>query len=156
MSKKSQIERFLSHVHKNPSSPYGCWLWAAHCVKQYGMGYYNSKKQYAHRISYQIYVGPIPKGLDVDHVCGIHRCVNPAHLQAVTRKENVRRRPLGGPVLENARKTHCKRGHLLAGNNLRSTQGRSVRQCKQCHTEMERVRRPLRRLAKENNQNAIA
>ena len=43
-----------------------------------------------------------------------------------------------------------------AGNNLRSTQGRSVRQCKQCHTEMERVRRPLRKLAKENNQNAIA
>lgn len=98
-----------------------CWLYAGSISRLgYGMiwGKVGSKwKAYnAHRAVYEHFNGPIPDKLTIDHLCRITRCVNPDHLEAVTLKENLLRG--NGPGAINARKTHCIRGHVLAGENL--------------------------------------
>lgn len=82
-------ERFFAKVMKTPL----CWLWTAARTKNghgvFGTGGGTSTS--AHRWSYEYHLGPIPDGLQVDHLCRVTRCVNPAHLEAVTGAENVRR-----------------------------------------------------------------
>lgn len=81
---------FWVHVHKTES----CWIWTGSVdgERKYGTtsGNYCEEKS-AHRVAYFIANGPVPDGLEVDHTCGVTRCVNPAHLEAVTRDENQRR-----------------------------------------------------------------
>jgi len=114
----------------------GCWDWVGSKSWGYGMvrrkGYHDSK---AHRISYERHVGPIPAGLTIDHLCRNRACGNPAHLEVVTMRENALRG--GGPPAQNARKTHCPRGHPLSGANLyRYPSGR--RWCRICRRESQR------------------
>lgn len=70
----------------------GCWLWQR---QMHGAGYGHTQRggrsQTAHRWYYERFVGPVPEGHHVDHLCGVRRCVNPAHLEAVSPTENVRR-----------------------------------------------------------------
>ncbi len=82
--------RFLSKIRKDEES--GCWLWLA-CTGKDGYGYvrYNGRRRAAHIVSYLIFMGPIPEGLELDHLCRVRNCINPAHLEAVTRKINVLR-----------------------------------------------------------------
>ena len=88
----------------------------------------------AHRVAYEKAYGPIPEGLVIDHLCRNGLCVNPEHLEAVTRKENILRGE--GACAQNARKTHCKRGHELIPENLiERSDGR--RDCLLC----DRIRR---------------
>jgi HNH endonuclease len=101
-----------------------CWLWTGRINDG---GYANYGKDYAHRVIYERSVGPIPKGLELDHLCRIRHCVNPAHLEPVTRKENVRRGLLG--VLH----THCRNGHQLTPENTNYNKGR--RFCRTCNRE---------------------
>src|SRR6185369_17164459 len=71
----------------------GCWLWTGP-IKPSGypnVFEYRGARQPAHRHFYERFVGPIPVGLDLDHLCRTRRCVNPAHLEPVTRLENMRR-----------------------------------------------------------------
>lgn len=88
----------------------GCWLWTGHTVfppkypqHKYGQYYLRSLGHgrgffvKAHRFSYAFAKGPIPKGLEIDHICNVKLCVNPAHLRAVTHKENVQTRSQHGP-----------------------------------------------------------
>lgn len=81
----------------------------------------------AHRWSYREHVGPIPPGMQIDHVkargCVYNHCVNPAHLEAVTLEENLRR--------QREHKTHCKNGHLLDEANAR-IDARGYRVCRAC------------------------
>jgi hypothetical protein len=78
---------------------------------------------------YEALVGPIPDGLFLDHTCRNRNCVNPQHLDPVTNKENILRGE-GSPA-KNARKTHCKNGHPLKGENLvRGSKGERV--CRTC------------------------
>lgn len=85
--------RFWTKVHL-PSDD-GCWVWTA---SQNGTGYgaltIAGARKLAHRLAYAHLVGPIPDGLDLDHLCRNRMCVNPAHLEPVTRRENLRRSPL--------------------------------------------------------------
>lgn len=70
----------------------GCWLWQGQPgVNGYGRISVNDVVQYAHRVSYETFVGPIPADLTIDHLCRVRMCINPAHLEPVTRDENTRR-----------------------------------------------------------------
>lgn len=97
-------DRFWMNVQKGADSE--CWPWLAgkdnNGYGVYGIGY--PHKDRAHRIAYQLLVGPIPAGLVIDHLCRHRDCANPAHMEVVTRGENVRRgvRPP---------KLICKNGH---------------------------------------------
>lgn len=70
----------------------GCWVWQRTVNSTgYGMGSMHGKHGYAHRLMYELHVGPIPPGYHVDHLCRVPACVNPAHLEPVTPRENARR-----------------------------------------------------------------
>lgn len=93
-----------------PEPNSGCWLWVG-AMKPCGYGYVNrqGKDQLAHRLSYTQCVGPIPRGLGLDHLCRVLLCINPAHLEAVPHRINVLRGI--GPTAVNARKERCPQGH---------------------------------------------
>lgn len=83
---------------------------------------------YAHRLAYELLVGPIPPGFCIDHLCRNPSCVNPAHLEAVTHAENVRR-GLAGAVQR--AKTHCPHGHAYDEENT-YINARGFRFCRAC------------------------
>lgn len=113
-------ERFDAKWTPEPNT--GCWLWIdAIPLKQNGYGRINVFRkgpQRAHRIAWELYRGPIPRGLVVDHICRVRSCVNPDHLRVVTRRQNALENTTSSAA-ERARQTHCKHGHPLAGSNVR-------------------------------------
>ena len=129
-------ERFWVKVEKTDY----CWDWTGSRASQgYGQAYIappNVKVQ-AHRFAYEQLVGPIPKGLTIDHLCRNRMCVNPAHLEPVTCRENVLRGV--GLTAANARKTECIRGHPLFGSNLYVRLDGSGRNCRACNKQRGRA-----------------
>lgn len=106
----------------------GCWLWAANTSMGYGQIIHDGRQVGAHRVAYEVLVGPIPEGLHIDHLCRVRHCVNPGHLEPVTQKENNRR-----ALLHVAAKTHCKRGHEFTPENTRRSRTRPrTRMCIAC------------------------
>lgn len=97
----SLSERFWSRVDRHgPAAlswdgrilPGSCWLWTgAPAATGYGVIRAGGRDTYAHRIAHELLVGPIPQGLTIDHLCMVRLCVNPEHLEPVTRAENTRR-----------------------------------------------------------------
>jgi hypothetical protein len=132
----AELKRFMGNVDIVPG---GCWLW----TRPLNSGGYGSfypsgtprKSVGAHRWAYERFVGPIPEGMDIDHVkargCTNRHCVNPAHLEPVTRSENLRRGAGRG------KPTHCKRGHPLEGDNVYQIPG-GGRACRRCRYETNR------------------
>lgn len=107
----------------------GCWNWTGSKARHgYGQTF-KGKKVAAHRAMYEMVHGNIPPGLEIDHLCRNKGCVNPAHLEAVTHTENVRR---AMPHFTPWRKTHCKRGHALVEGNLYIRPDNGQRQCLAC------------------------
>lgn len=111
----------------------GCQLWLGAASKQgYGSVCFRGRSASAHRTSYELAKGPIPKGLVIDHLCRVPACVNPDHLEAVTNLENTLRGM--NFIATRKRQTHCKHGHELSGSNLMP--GSLImgwRNCKKCH-----------------------
>jgi HNH endonuclease len=105
-----------------------CWTWqAALNNRGYGVIGERHMPRLAHRVSYEHFVGPIPDGLVLDHLCRVRHCVNPAHLEAVTQQENTRRG-------ERAQRTHCPHGHEYSPENTAVRKDGS-RECRQCVRE---------------------
>lgn len=136
----SAAELFNARVQRSE----GCWPWHGSINRGgYGvltLGGREGKKVYAHRLSYELHVGPIPEGLELDHLCRNRRCVRPDHLEAVTRRTNTIRGV--GPALLarlNGSKTHCANGHPFDEENTRHRKG-GGRTCLIC----ERLRRMVR------------
>ena len=127
----TELERFEASYKEAQN---GCWEWQKF-VDDEGYGKFrtgsytrNDRKQVrAHRWAYEWFVGKIPEGLTIDHLCRNHRCVNPAHLEAVTSAENTKRGA-------RANATHCKYGHPLSGDNLKfyKSEGYVKRACREC------------------------
>lgn len=138
------VERFWSHVEKTST----CWLWTgATTAGGYGQHGVNGAVLYAHRVSYEMHIGPIPEGLHIDHLCRVRRCVNPMHLEAVTQAENTRR-GMGSQVLSR-RRGLCLRQHRMTPENTiirRATATRSEEHwCRECAQRRERERTVRRR-----------
>jgi hypothetical protein len=130
--------RFWINVEPGKSDD-ECWGWTGPVSTQgYGRMSVNGSLLGAHRIAYELEVGEVTTGLTLDHLCRNRLCVNPAHLEPVTRGENVLRGE--GWTAVNARKTHCPRGHPLSGDNLHVRPNRGTRQCLSCRREASRRR----------------
>ncbi len=125
------LARVMEFISPEPNS--GCWLWTGQLTHQgYGriIGRVDGgprKYHSAHRLVYRTLRGHIPDGLVLDHLCRIHSCVNPAHLEPVTCKENIRR---GETALANLNKTHCPQGHPYSPENVYLHAGRHCRICR--------------------------
>jgi len=131
-------DRFWPKVDKD--GPGGCWLWTGRLTEQgYARTSINRIHVPAHRWSYEQSKGPIPDGLELDHLCRVRHCVNPDHLEAVTHTENVRRGMSPKVIL--ARNNICQNGHPLKGDNVK-IDTRGFRRCRTCHRSWQRMDRP--------------
>lgn len=122
------MEKFLAKVEKGV--PNECWPWLGTTNNGYGQVTMPGRQISAHRLAYAAWIGPIPEGFEVHHICENKSCVNPAHLDSLPHKDHTRRH-LTNPLTQNFLKTHCKRGHELTGYNVYPTKsgGRTCREC---------------------------
>jgi hypothetical protein len=134
--RRSAHERFWEKVNKNGPVPAcrpelgPCWLWTA-CVGSNGYGQFDGTT--AHRFSYQEAHGPIPPGLQPDHLCRVRSCIRPSHLEAVTCRENLLRGETS--AAKNSAKTHCPKGHPYNEMNTKMDHARNIRLCRICCIE---------------------
>lgn len=110
----------------------GCWEWQRGLnFGGYGSMRIEGKRWMAHRAAYELAIGPIPAGLDLDHLCRNRKCCNPEHLEPVTRSENLRRGEVGR---WNLATTHCPQGHPYDDENTYQDK-RGWRGCRTCRAE---------------------
>lgn len=114
----------------------GCHTWiGAICSGGYGNVVVKGKTRKAHRVRYERERGPVPIGMELDHLCRNRACVNPLHLEPVTRRENVKRGV--GPLRSRewcAAVTHCPKGHEYTEENtyIQRRNGHNLRSCRIC------------------------
>ncbi len=143
-------QRFWARVDKdgplpaawNPAREGGCcWLWRGATYRsfntRYGRVSVAGRLILVHRFAYELQHGPILDGLQIDHLCRITLCVNPAHMEPVTAKENTRR-GVGS-------KTHCKYGHPFDTANTQ-IDANGYRNCRACHRRWSREHAARRRV----------
>lgn len=133
------IDRFLEKIQRHEN---GCWIFTG-CLATTGYGKMSSsgpnrKSEYAHRISYELYNGLIPEGMEIDHLCRNRQCVNPEHLEVVTSALNMQRAAPymilnpGNRGIHEKSKTHCPHGHEYSLENTYLDPRNGNRHCKAC------------------------
>lgn len=123
------VESVLSRLDR-PEGEAGCWVWTGKIGRDgYGHVSVKDRDRIVHRYVYEGINGRLESDLTLDHLCRNRACCNPDHLEPVTMRTNVLRGE--GPSAANARKTHCKRGHVLWGENLKFNPD-GARQCRTC------------------------
>lgn len=125
------IDRTLAKVHVDEN---GCWIFhGAINDMGYGVVGVQGRNVRAHRITYETFVGLIPEGLDIDHLCRVRACCNPQHLEPVTRAENL----LRGWAIRKG--THCAHGHeRTEANTVVAPSEPSWPRCRICANERAR------------------
>lgn len=127
---KDPMIRFWSRVTITP----GCWVWTGAKASGYGRAFIGGKLRPAHRVTFEMYVSPIPEGLDLDHLCRNRACVNPDHLEPVTRQTNLLRGETH--AARHADKTHCEAGHEFTEENTYTwAKNPTWRYCRACRRE---------------------
>jgi hypothetical protein len=130
-------DRFWSKVDKSGE----CWIWTASLDRK-GYGQFAISKgqiRRAHRVAYELAVGPIPEGMEPDHLCRIHACVRPSHLEPVTHAENIRRGVGTAPQFQSS-KTECPNHHPYD-----MVEANGARRCRECRRTV--IRRASARYA---------
>jgi len=143
--RRSELERLLDRTVLGPTDPElgTCWRFTGTATPYGRMA--KAQDSYTHRLGWKLLRGPIPEGKELHHRCGIYACWNPDHLQIVTHAENSAFK----------RKTHCKHGHPLSGDNVRVDARTGARVCRACARESQQV--IARRLLRfEGNQGYLA
>lgn len=134
---RNTIETILARVIKLTGD--GCWLWQGFIDEDgYGHVSWQGKTRLVHRVVYELLVGPIPEGTELDHTCRVTHCCRPDHLEPVTKLVNIERSEVGR---HNRLKTQCPHGHRYTKKNTyarRNAQGYVLRQCRTCRRERNR------------------
>ncbi len=136
------MDRLMAKIAFDPFS--GCWLWLG-SISEKGYGSIGVpvdgkiKMRYTHCVTYREFIGPVPDGLELDHLCRVRSCCNPHHCEPVTHQENCRRGLGGEPAgaLKRGR-THCPKGHEYTPENTYRCHGNG-RFCRQCSIERSRA-----------------
>jgi hypothetical protein len=142
---RALLERLFSRTIRGPG---GCWLWTGGKSDGYAMLRVQGRMVRLHRTVYEQLVGPVPSGLEIDHLCRVRCCLNPEHMEPVAKRVNILRGE--GACAVHARKVTCVRGHPLSGENL-EIEGGKFRRCKQCRRDGQMRRWRERRVALDGN-----
>lgn len=136
------LARFMNKIDRR--SPDGCWIWTgAISSTGYGSLSIQGRRYLAHRAMFALWYGTTP--LELDHVCRVHACVNPEHLEPVSHWENIARGE--APPAHRLRATHCKHGHPWTPENTGAGIN-GARRCLTCHREDEANRNRKQREAR--------
>jgi len=148
--KLTVIERVMKKVDKEGALPEGrpdlgaCWVWTGRLNRDgYGEVRVDGQYRMTHRIVYQHLACEVPAGLELDHLCRVRHCVNPAHLEPVTHRENSLRSE--SFAAKNAVKTHCPQGHPYDARNTYAWRGSRI--CRACVRAAGRRYRARRKAA---------
>lgn len=161
----AELDKILGRTELDEQS--GCWIWKGGVTggkSAYGVAKYRGALYRVHRLAYEHFVGPIPPGLVLDHLCHTAdrecpggreckhtRCANPEHLEPVTQAENVRRSHRDHPERYGKyqrSRTHCPAGHPYEGDNLYVSPGNGKRFCRECGRESSRKQAEKRKQRK--------
>ena len=138
----TDIERFQFYM--GPMTRDGCIPWIGYVTPDgYGRFRIDGEKRGAHRVAYQLFVGPIPTGMEVDHLCFCRHCVNPEHLRILTPRDNKSR--------HNRRNagTTCRKGHAMTSENTIFRKD-GTRKCRECDKIRQKAWIRKKRLDKSN------